>query len=156
MANTQFIKDEVEPWVRKRLEENFGQPFRSDVLKLRTGRNHEFDAVSADGAMIFSIKSASGRTATGGLPQGKFHTAIAELYFLSLVSGQKRVLLVTNPQFYKLLERRLAGLMPDGVHLECLPLPHEMQAQLDAVIAVASKEVSPAVASAAVEDEIEH
>ena len=112
MANTQFIKTDVEPWVRGELERRFIKPFKALPLNLTTGGKHEFDAVSADGTVIVSIKSASGLTAGGNLPQGKFNNAIAEVYFLSLVEAPTRILLVTNRQFYDLLEKRLKGLLP--------------------------------------------
>jgi hypothetical protein len=154
MANTQFIKAKVEPWVRKQLERRYGQSFAGEVLRLSTGGHHQFNAVSGDHKIIYSIKAASGMTAGGKLPQGKFYTAIAEVYFLSLVSANKRVLLVTNPEFHELLKKRLDGLMAAGTELECMPLPSGLQKDLDAVIAVASKEVTPSVSSAAAENEI--
>ena len=155
MANTQFIKTDVEPWVRQHLEAENGQPFSSQFLNLSTGGKHEFDAVSADRTVVVSIKSASGLTAGGNLPQGKFHNAIAEVYFLSLISASRRTLLTTNRKFHQLLEKRMKGLLPVGVTLQCLELPVEMQKQLDDIIATASKEVSPQIASAAAEDEID-
>jgi len=153
MANTQFIKTDVEPWVRAQLARRFGQPFESRFLELETGAKHEFDAVSHDGSVVVAIKSASGLTASGNLPQGKFHNAIAEIFFLSLLQAPTRILLVTNPNFHKLLEKRLKNLLPTGIRMECLELPLEMQSTLDAVMAVASKEVSPQVVGAAVEAE---
>jgi hypothetical protein len=155
MANTQYIKSDIEPWVRSQLQIRFGQPFESRFLPLSTGAKHEFDAVSTDGAIVISIKSASGLTSGGNLPQGKFHNAIAEIFFLSLATAPTRVLLTTNPSFYKLLEKRIQGLIPHGVTTECLPLPPEMQAKLDIFLGIASKEVAPQIVQAAVEDELD-
>jgi hypothetical protein len=122
---------------------------------LQTGAKHEFDAVSEDRTIVVSIKSASGLTSGGNLPQGKFHNAIAELYFLSLVDAPIRTLLITNPDFFALLRKRTNQLLPKGVALECLPLKSELQTLLDTVIRAASKEVSPQAIEAAVEGELD-
>jgi hypothetical protein len=60
MANTAMLRYRVEPVIRKRLAEEFGQPFASRVLALPGGAQRAFDAVSADGSVVVSIKTSSG------------------------------------------------------------------------------------------------
>ncbi len=60
VANTAILRYKVEPVICAALEKEFGQPFSSRVLPLSGGATREFDAVSADGAVVVSIKSSSG------------------------------------------------------------------------------------------------
>jgi len=65
MADTRYLKSIVEDNVRAWLKDRFDQPFTSMFLQLigvdGTARTHEFDAVSEDGAIVCSIKTASCR-----------------------------------------------------------------------------------------------
>jgi hypothetical protein len=79
MANTSLLRREVEDYVRDVLAKRHDQHFKPRRLRLRSGGAHEFDAVSADGQIIVSIKSASGLTAGGKDPSGKIKDGIAEL-----------------------------------------------------------------------------
>ncbi len=65
MANTRYLTIQIEDYVRGVLENRFDQPFTKERLTLEPGGHHEFDAVSRDRSIIASIKSASGRTASG-------------------------------------------------------------------------------------------
>ncbi len=47
IANTSYLRYTVEPWVRGRLAEQYGQPFTSRMLRLAPGGTHEFDACLA-------------------------------------------------------------------------------------------------------------
>jgi hypothetical protein len=80
MANTRLLTVQVEEFVRMTLEQQEGQSFSKRVLPLASGGSHEFDAVSADGMIVASIKSAGGRTSSGKFPGGKVNAATAELY----------------------------------------------------------------------------
>lgn len=143
MANTNYLKRTVEDYVRVQLEREFGVPFRAAVLQLTTGGTHEFDAVSQDGRVVAGIKAASGKTSGGRIPVGKIKSAIAELYFLSLVPAARRILVLTNPEFYQILSTRLQGRLAEGLELKLLELPSDIQAQVDRVRRDASLEVSP-------------
>lgn len=144
MANTLYLKRVVEDVVRRHLAEHFGVPFESRDLKLVTGGTHEFDAVSADGKVVASIKSASGKTSGGKLPAGKIRAAEAELYYLTLVDAPVRLLVLTNEHFYEILKRRLRGRLAPGISLMYVPLPMEVQERVAATQALASEEVQPA------------
>ena len=92
--------------------------------------------------MVASIKATSGRTSGGNLPQGKFNNAIAELYYLSLVTAPTRILVLTNAGFRDLLLRKLQGAIAPGVSIKCIPLSVELQAEVDKVVRAASEEMS--------------
>jgi hypothetical protein len=75
VANTSYLRYTVEPWVRDRLAERYGQDFYPRVLPLETGGSHEFDAVSSDGGIVASIKANSGLTSGGNHPTGRSRPA---------------------------------------------------------------------------------
>lgn len=155
MANTRYLTTEVENYVRQSLEERFGVAFHKRVLNLTTGGRHEFDAVSPDGQIVASIKATSGKTAGGKIPSGKFNNAISELYYLTLLDAPVRMLVLTYPPFREMLVAKVKGALVPGITLECVPLPDYMQREVDRVLAVASKEVSPVAAEAAIEAGVE-
>jgi hypothetical protein len=142
VADTTFLKGAVERYVRERLATEYGPAFSAEVLPLVSGGTHEFDAVSADLRVVASIKSASGKTAGGRVPAGKINASIAELYFLSLVRAPVRLLVLTNPEFHKILRDKLKGRLAKGLGLKLIELPPEMSAKVRQVRGTASKEVS--------------
>lgn len=144
MANTAYLRREVEGYVREVLSDRHGQAFKAKRLALRTGRTHEFDAVAEDDNIVVGVKSASGLTAGGKNPSGKIKDCIAELYYLSLVDAPVRALVLTTPSFYELFMKQLAGAIAEGITVECIPLPETLQRQVDEIVAEASREVSPA------------
>jgi len=143
MANTRYLTTVVENEVREFLSARHGVAFTKQPLQLISGGRHEFDAVSDDRSIIASIKSASGRTAGGKIPSGKIKDCIAEIYFLTLVDAPCRILVLTSPQFHALFTHTMAGKIAQGITVEHLPLPDEIQAQVDAVQRAASIEVFP-------------
>ncbi len=86
----------MEPVIRARLEEEFGQPFASQLLALPGGAVREFDAVSHDLTVVASIKTSSGLTSGGNIPSGKINGCIADLYYLSLLDAPVRRLVLTT------------------------------------------------------------
>ena len=143
MANTRYLTTVVEQHVRVALAAQYGIPFSKRMLPLVSGGQHEFDAVAEDGSLVAAIKSASGRTAGGKNPSGKIKDCIAELYFLSLVDAPRRVLFLTTPSFHDVFLRAMRGKVAPGVEVEHLPLPPDVQAEVDAVQRTASAEVFP-------------
>jgi hypothetical protein len=98
VADTSYLRREVENYVRAQLAEEFGQHFTAEFLSLAPGGRHEFDAVAADRSVVASVKSASGLTAGGRVPSGKIKDCVAELYYLSLVEAPTRGSLQQNCQ----------------------------------------------------------
>lgn len=150
MANTRYLTTVVEAWVRDQLGERYGQPFRKDKLALVTGREFEFDAVSADAAIVASIKTSSGTTSGGNFPSGKVNSCIADLWYLNLVDAPKKLLVLTNSQFYEIFMARMRGAIPEDIEIISLPLPPEMQLEVDRVVQTASAEMVGPVAEAAI------
>jgi hypothetical protein len=155
MANTAYLRYTVEPWVREHLAVRFGQPFSSEVLGLSPSGRHEFDAVSADRQIVVSIKTNSGLTSGGNKPTGKIMTCLAELYYLSLVDAPTRILLLTNPEFHGIFVAELRGAVAEGIAIELLALPTEMQVEVDKVTSRASREMTKEKVAEAVIDAAE-
>lgn len=149
VANTSYLRYTVEPWVRDRLRERYGHDFGPRVLPLEPGGSHEFDAVSSDGRIVASIKANSGLTSGGNHPTGKVATCLNEVYFLTLVDADERLLVLTNPNFHAIFTRAAAGQIARGVKVELLELPSDMQRVVDGVTELASKEMSREVVMAA-------
>ena len=142
MADTTYRRYVVEPVVREFLSKEFGQEFDSRVITLATGGRHEFDAVSEDGETVAAIKTAGGRTARGRNPAGKINNAIAELYYLSLSEARRRMLVLTSPQFFDILDKHMEGRLAPGIELKLISLPPEIQQKVVDIQARASAEVS--------------
>lgn len=142
MADTTLLKGPVERFVRDQLAAEYGAAFSAEFLPLVTGGTHEFDAVSADLRVVASVKSASGITSGGRFPSGKVNSAIAELYFLTLVAASVRLLVLTNPDFYELFRTRLDGRLAKGIDLKLVKLPAELMERVRQVQDRASTEVS--------------
>ena len=155
MADTTYLRRVVETYVRDQLSREFQQTFSARFLPLQPGGRHEFDAVSEDRGVVASIKAASGLTAGGRNPSGKIKDCIAELYYLSLVEAPIRRLVLTTPAFFAIFAKSTAGAVARGIEVVCVPLPAEMQLEVDKIVLAASKEVSPGRANAAVAAEIE-
>jgi hypothetical protein len=155
MADTTYLRRVVETYVRDQLGREFGQTFSARFLSLQPGGRHEFDAVSEDRGVVASIKAASGLTAGGRNPSGKIKDCIAELYYLSLVEAPVRRLVLTTPAFFAIFAKSTAGAVARGIEVVCVPLPAEMQLEVNKVVLAASREVSPGRAIAAVAAEIE-
>ena len=141
MANTRYLTTVAESHVRDALGALYGVAFHKRRLPLVTGGLHEFDAVSGDGRIVASVKTASGLTSGGNVPAAKLKDSIAELYFLSLVEAPMRQLILTTPGFYDLLTRHLEGKVAPGVDVVLVPLPEDVQAEVERVQQVASREV---------------
>jgi hypothetical protein len=148
MVNTRVLTTQVEEHVRNVLSKEFGQNFTKVRLPLSTGGQHEFDAVSRDGTVVASIKSSSGKTASGKHPAGKVDSAIAELYFLSLISAPTKYLVLTSAAFYDIFVKTLDAKIASGIQVRHVQLPDELQELVDGVHREASLEVTPTLDSA--------
>ena len=141
MANTNYLKNEVENWVRSWLAGQFpGHSFAKHTLKLSTGGQHEFDAVSSDRNIIAGIKTNSYKTKSGNLPQGKFAELYRELYFLSLFNGSNKVLILTNEDMFNDFRKRSEGKVAEGIRILFCQLPPAIIQKVKAVQRQASSE----------------
>jgi hypothetical protein len=71
------------------------------------------------------------------------------------VDAPLRRLVLTTPAFFDIFTRRTIGAISSDIAVVCVPLPPDIQAKVDGVGRVASREVTPAAAAAAVASEIE-
>jgi hypothetical protein len=78
-----------------------------------------------------------------------------EVYFLTLVEAEKRLLVLTNPDFYAIFTRTTAGQIAPGVTVELLPLPPKMQRMVNGVTELASREMSREAVAAVTAFEVE-
>jgi hypothetical protein len=132
LADTRLLTTDVEDYVRQVLTKRHGQLFRKQSLLLRSGGRHEFDAVSKDTSVVASIKSSSGLTAGGNVPWGKINSSVADVYYLSLVDAQNRLLVLTTREFFDLFTKKMVGRIAPEVLVECIPLPQMLQVASDA------------------------
>jgi|SRR5882724_8739472 len=137
MANTTYLKETVERYVREWLSEKFGQPFSSEFLPLKRvhgqANTHEFDAVSKDRKIICSIKTASWKTGGGKRGSGKIQGAYAEIYFLDHVDADQKLLVLTDAEFYRNLKRNLQGRLAPGINLIDCELPEDLKKEVDKI-----------------------
>lgn len=143
MANTSYLRRNVENYVRQELSGEFRVAFKARKVLLSTGGTHEFDAVSEDFQIVAAIKASGGRTATGRIPSGKIKSAEAELYCLSLAPAEKRLLIFTSPEFYEIMSRRLKGRLASDIKLKLVRLPPYLEQEVARIQTAASREVSP-------------
>jgi hypothetical protein len=156
MANTALLRTMVEDYVRGHLAERYKQPFRAKTLRLRSGRHRGFDAVSDDGCVVASVSSASGLTRRGGnKPTGKINKGITDLYYLSLLDVPVRLLVLTTPAFFDIFVKEMIGALAEGIVIECVPLPEQMQLVVDQIVLAASNEVTPAQAGRLLKEQVE-
>ncbi|MEA2621830.1 MAG: hypothetical protein QOH61_740 [Chloroflexota bacterium] len=103
---------------------------------------------------MVSIKANSGLTSGGNHPTGKVATCLNEVYFLTLVDADVRLLVLTNPGFHALSTRTTAGQIAPGIGVESLPLPSDMQRTVDGITELAREMTrDTATAASAVEAE---
>jgi hypothetical protein len=141
MADTNYLKNEVENWVRNWLQGQFpGHIFSKQYITLTSGGRHEFDAVSEDGNIIAGIKSSSHKTSGGNLPSGKFAVLYQELYFLSLVNAPTKLLILTNQELFIDFVKRSEAKVAEGIQIRYCQLPADIIKQVNLVKKKASQE----------------
>lgn len=140
MANTAPLQQAIE-WVRRDLGERHKTVFTKAPVHLRTGGIHTFNAVATDGSLVATVTNHSGVTSGGKKPVGKIKSAIADLYWLSLVDAPQRSLVVTNHDFLTILEIELKGALVERLSLVHVELPADLAADVARVSRAASDEM---------------
>lgn len=144
MADTTALKRQIEPHVQSWLRNQFGVRFRRQTVPLTgngTAGQHQFGAVSEDGKIVASVKSLSGRTTGENLPSAKIDSSYAEIYYLSLVQAERRLLVLTDLEFYRLFCKQSEGMVVRSVNILHCPLPPELERVKEAVRTAASAEI---------------
>jgi len=143
VANTSYLRRVVEPFVRQELGRRYNTVFLPKVMGLVSGGQREFNAVSHNAEVVASITSTGGKTVSGNVSSGKVRVAESELYYLTLVSAATKLLVVTSPEFFRMLAKKLEGRLAPGISVELIELPEEMAEEVARVQAEASVEMSP-------------
>jgi hypothetical protein len=115
---------------------------------------HEFDAVAESETIVASIKSSSGRTSGNKIPTGKISSAVAEMYYLSLVPTSHRLLVLTNQDFFEIMSRTMKGRIGHSIEIIHIPLPEALLALAAAAHQRASIEIS-SLANSSVIDRVQ-
>ena len=149
MADTRLLKDRIEPHVRKWLTQKYNLKFESQeiALKLITGGQHRFDAVSKDRSMVAGIKSSRLRNykSKRSIGTGTIKAVFTELYYLSLVEVNRKALILTNKGFYDLFCKKSKGKVAKGIEILYCPLTEEIEAETLRIHDACSREIGKQV-----------
>ncbi len=144
MADTR-VQTEVEDWLRANwFRTQYGQRFRRERLKLRSGGVFDFDAVSDDNTIVASISTSAGKTASGKAGVGKIMKIRSDLYFLLLIEAQRKIVVFTQQDMFDVFKQEVkAGRVPSEIEFAFARIPAELRTKLEEARAIASKEVTP-------------
>ncbi len=116
----------IEQKVRELLQEEYHAPLPKKRLAVGTKSNgerryHEFDGVSPDQNVVFEVKSNQ-VTATKAKPAGRYFSAIkwallGDVYLLSRVSAQTRLLVLTDKTLFDICREDMDGLLPENTQI---------------------------------------
>ena len=109
MANTNLLKA-VEPLVRRWAASEYQRPIEPDeaALELISGGRHKFDVVAVDRTLVGGVKASRARV-DGQAGTGVIKSLFTELYFLSLVEADIKLLVLQDPALYQYSSVRRAG-----------------------------------------------
>lgn len=142
MANTQYIKEIVEPHLRKWLGQRYQvHDLQEREVQLATGGRHKFDAVSDDGKVVADFVSNRPKTRTGRRNSGGTRKALVDLLVLNLLPSESSgVLVFTDADFKTEIEGQAERLGIRGVRLVVCSLPDGIQRGLDDTLRASSSE----------------
>ena len=143
MADTTFIKREIEPYVREWLsKELVGHKFEErPLLVAPTGGMYKFDAVSEDETIVGNILSNRPFTRTGRENTGGVRKALIDFQLLSLLPQSiQPILLFTDKGFCALVRKRTKRFGQERIRMMVCPLPDYLQAGLTKMLNKASQE----------------
>lgn len=140
MVSTRQLGTAVADHVRDVLSAQYQTVFRRQRLRLQPGGYHEFDAVSENGRVVASVKTA---TAPGRHPASNTTNCLAELYFLSMAPARRKILVLTSPEFHETFRIALAGKLPGNVEIMHVPLPQDVAERVAAVQRAGTDETQP-------------
>ena len=145
MADTR-VQVDVEDWVRREwMPGRYGQRFSPERAALTSGGVFDFDAVSADGAIVANISTSGLRTAGGKHGTGKVLKVRSDVFFLLLAEAPRKLMLLTETDMYEnWLSEAESRRVPDSIEFVHVEIPHDLDLQLKSSRARASREVTPA------------
>ena len=144
MANTS-VQGKVERWVRDQwMPGHFALEFHKERLQLSSGGFFEFDAVSADRAVVASISTSTGITSGGKYPVGKVHKLRSDILFLILAPAKRRVMVLTEADMHAICRKEATnGRIPKEIEFVLASLPPELAAECKLAREQCSVEVRP-------------
>lgn len=101
--------------IRSFLERMFGVPLKKRKLVIgydskNKPQIHEFDVVSDDMNIVGEIKS-------GRKSRGNYVGALSDCFFLTKIKAKKKLLVLTNKEFYEYFKVNLEGVIPDNIEI---------------------------------------
>jgi hypothetical protein len=144
MADT-GAQREASRWIMEEwLPEKLGTSFHSLPVKLKSGGDYRFDAVSEDGSIVAAISTSAAKTSSGKSAIGKLSKIRADMYFLLLSSAKRKLLLFTEQDmFERFIAEQEKGRVAEGIELSLVRLPAKLAEKVRASRARASGEVQP-------------
>jgi hypothetical protein len=141
MANTNLLKS-VEPLVRPWAADQYQRPIEDGevALELISGGRHKFDVVSVDRTLVGGVKASRARP-DGTAGTGVIKSLFTELYFLTLVVADVKLLVLTDPALYRYFLRQARGRIAPGIEVIEFTMPEEMTALLAPVHEASSSEI---------------
>lgn len=142
MADTQFIKNEIEPYLCKWLRTHYpGLRFKERLVQLFHG-SFKFDAVSEDESVVGLFMCNRPRTSSGNENSGAVRKALNDIHYLQLLPNPKtvRVVVFTDAGFRDLILRRSKRLGTNGIEFLHCQLPSGLQKQLSENLDACRKE----------------
>jgi len=141
MANTNALK-EIEQYVRNWCSNKYGTRFEDyeKEVRLVTGGIHRFDVVAKDGSIIAGIKTSALRE-NGRVGAGVIKSTFTELYFLSLVKADKRLMVLTDKEYCAYFQKISNGKVADGIEIIYCSLPKEVEGNISIVHNNCRKEI---------------
>lgn len=143
MANTNKIKQFVEPEIRRWLEDVHGVSFQESRLKLVTGNTHDVDALSADGSIAVDILSNRARTRSGNPNTGGIRKAETDFWRMAAIDDERikvRKMIFNDQQFMLAVRGRVGDPSAVGIEFEYKALSQSTQRILEDVLDAASRE----------------
>ena len=144
MSNTR-CQNECEAWVRDHwLPQEYGAKFTERNVRLSSGGQFKFDAVSEDGAIVASISTSRAAMSSGKKGVGKLMKIRSDMLFHTLAEPARHIMAFTEPCMLASCEaERARGRVPTQIEFVLAPLPDELAARLALSRDQSSKEVRP-------------
>ena len=118
-----------EEHVRKVLSEKFGVKFEEHEVPLRgTDKPYRFDLVSPDGSIIGEVKTYVSPTKSEKKPSAKIaHASEGCLFLVHAEGAKRRLLILTDRNFYTLYKNERQGQMveADGIEIMLVEVKSE-------------------------------
>ena len=142
MASTR-VQKKCELWiVNSWLPDIFKEQFAETRIQMQNREYFEFDAANQDLSIVGNISTATAFTYKGKVASGKKSKIRADCLMLSLVSAQKKLLILTEHCMHEFsLAEQSAGRLPLDIDILRVELPTDLKKELIEAREIASREV---------------